>query len=457
MLVTLLAFAVTLGVLIFVHEFGHFAAAKWAGIWVHRFSIGIGTPIPGLTVKKGETEYSLSWLPLGGYVKMASLEEEASSAALEGGTPEAAVPPDRMFEAKPVWKRMIVILAGVTMNTLFAWLIFSGLALKNGKAVNPLTVIGVVDSAGLPQGAESFRTLQAGDRITAINGRPMDSWNSVFDELQHTSGNAVTLTLADGRAVTAEVPADAVERRMALAGSLAPFTPAIAGRVVPGRPAAKAGMQQGDTVVSVNGQPITQWPDLLTVIEGSAGQELRVGIGRTSGRTEVAMVPESTTVNDSSGPRVVGKIGVEVNRGFSRVPYTVLGAMGAGVTETVNASTVILRVLKGLFSGNVARSSLGGPIAIGPMAGQSARMGVEPFLTFMAIISMNLAVLNLLPIPVLDGGQFMFLLGEAVRRKPLPIKLRERLTLVGLAIVGALIVFATWNDLSRLARQFLSS
>lgn len=453
MLVTLIAFAVTLGVLIFVHEFGHFAAAKWAGIWVHRFSIGIGTPIPGLTVKRGETEYSLSWLPLGGYVKMASLEEEASSAALEGGTPEAEVPPDRMFEAKPVWKRMIVILAGVTMNTLFAWLIFSGLALKNGKAVNPVTVIGVVDSAGLPQGAEAFRALAVGDRITAVNGRAVDSWNSVSDDLQHSAGKEVTLALADGRSVTASVPDDAVERRMALAMSLGPYTPAVAGRVIPGRPAEKAGMQKGDTVVSVNDQPIAQWADLLTVIERSPGQELQVGLGRSGGRTLVTVVPESTTVSDSTGSRVVGKIGVEVFTGFRREPLSVWGAMGAGVTETVNASTVVVRMLKGLVSGNVNRSSLGGPIAIGQMAGQSARMGMEPFLTFMAIISMNLAVLNLLPIPVLDGGQFVFLLGEAVRRKPLPIKLRERLTLAGLAIVAALMVFALWNDLTRLVRQ----
>ena len=212
-------------------------------------------------------------------------------------------------------------------------------------------------------------------------------------------------------------------------------------------------MAKGDTVVSVNGQPIAQWADLLAVIERSAGQDLRLGLGRPGGRTEVAVVPESTTVSDSTGPRVVGKIGVEVYGGFRREPYTVLGAMGAGVKETMNASTVVVRMLKGLVSGNVARSSLGGPIAIGQMAGQSARMGVEPFLTFMAIISMNLAVLNLLPIPVLDGGQFVFLMGEAIRRKPLPLKLRERLTLAGLAIVGALMVFALWNDLTRLVRQ----
>jgi regulator of sigma E protease len=453
MLVTLLAFAVTLGVLIFVHEFGHFAAAKWAGIWVHRFSIGIGSPIPGLTFKRGETEYSLSWLPLGGYVKMASQEEEASSAALEGGTPEAEVPPDRMFEAKPVWKRMIVVLAGVTMNTLFAWLIFSGLALRNGKAVNPVTIVGAVDTAGLPGGAESFRTLQRGDRITAVNGRPVDSWNGVFDALQHTSGSLVVLTLADGRTLTADVPADAVERRMALAVSLGPFTPAVTGRVIPGRVADKAGIQKGDTVVSVDGQPIAQWADLLALIERSPGRELHMGLGRATGRTEVTVTPESTTVGDSTGPKVVGKIGVEVYTGFRREPYTVLGGLGAGVTETINASTVVVRMLRGLVSGNVSRSSLGGPIAIGQMAGQSARMGAEPFLMFMAIISVNLAVLNLLPIPVLDGGQLVFLVGEAVRRKPLPLKLRERLTLAGLAIVGALMIFALWNDLTRLVRQ----
>ena len=238
---------------------------------------------------------------------MASLEEEASSAALEGGTPEAPVPPDRMFEAKPVWKRMIVILAGVTMNVLFAWLIFSGLALKNGKAVNPVTVVGFVDSAGMPAGAEAFRTLQLGDKITAVNGEPVDSWNGVFDQLQHTSADAVALTLADGRTVTADIPADAVERRMQLAMALGPFTPAVAGRIIPGRAAEKAGVQKGDTVVSRErpadrtvGRPAGShraiagaaarggagtghWP---RVGDGSAGVDHRQRLGRAEGGGE---------------------------------------------------------------------------------------------------------------------------------------------------------------------------
>src|SRR5215207_1012540 len=131
-LITVLSLIMVLGVLVFVHEAGHFVAAKWAGIYVHRFSLGLGSPIPWLTFRRGETEYSISWLPLGGYVKMASREEDVGSTALEGGRPEASVPPDRVFEAKPVWQRMIVILAGVTMNALFAWFLYSFLAAKNG-------------------------------------------------------------------------------------------------------------------------------------------------------------------------------------------------------------------------------------------------------------------------------------------------------------------------------------
>ena len=453
MLITLLAFAVTLGVLIFVHEFGHFAAAKWFGVWVHRFSIGIGSPIKALTFTRGETEYSISWLPLGGYVKMASEEEEASSAALEGETPEVPVPPDRMFEAKPVWQRMIIILAGVTMNILFAWVVFSGLNLKSGRAVSPVTVIGQVDSSSIPAGAQAFLSLKPGDRITAVNGTTVDTWNAIYDGIQHTAGDSVILTLADGRQVAADVPADAVERRINLAASLSPFMAAIAGRVEPGRPAAKAGLAAGDTVLAASGQPIQQWSQLVNVIEASPGRPLDLEIGRATGRVNISVTPESTSVPDTAGPRIVGKIGMAPEQQLTREPYTFFGALKAGYNETVSASTVVVRMLKGLLSGNVARSSLGGPIAIGQMAGQSARMGVEPFLTFMAIISVNLAVLNLLPIPVLDGGQFLFLLGEAIRRKPLPLKLRERLTLVGLAIVGALIIFATWNDLARVARN----
>src|SRR5919107_4870887 len=176
---TIAALIVVLGVLIFVHEAGHFVAAKWAGIYVHRFSLGLGPPIRWLTFRRGETEYSISWLPLGGYVKMASREEDIGSSALEGGAPTQRVPPDRMFESKPVWKRMIVILAGVTMNALFAWVVFSFLAYKNGRQIDPVTTVGRVVAEGLPPSAAPLRQIAPGSRIIRINGDTVTSWDEV--------------------------------------------------------------------------------------------------------------------------------------------------------------------------------------------------------------------------------------------------------------------------------------
>jgi regulator of sigma E protease len=451
-LLTLLSLLVVLGVLIFVHELGHFLAAKWAGIYVHRFSVGMGTPVKALTFRRGETEYAISWLPLGGYVRMASREEEATSTALEGGAEALPpVPADRMFEAKPVWKRFIVLIAGVTMNVLFAWLVYSGLAHKNGRAVNPVTTVGAVDEAIVPPGAEAIKELRAGDRITAINGTPMTSWTDIDDALL-AGGESLDFTLADGRTVTVPVHADAVESRLMLAAALRPFMAAVAGRVIPGRPAERAGMLEGDTIVGVDGQAVAQWGDVLEVIEASPGRALQLTVGRTSGRTQFTVLPDSAEEKDSTGAtRWVGKVGVEVFRGTRFEPYpSVWAALSAGARQTVGSFTTIVRTVRGMFSGRVSRKSVGGPIAIGQMSGEMARLGLDAFLAFMAIISLNLAVLNLLPIPVLDGGQIVFLLAEGVLGRPLPLKLREKLTLLGLALVGTLMALAFWNDIRRI-------
>jgi regulator of sigma E protease len=407
--------------------------------------------VKALSFKRGETEYAISWLPLGGYVRMASREEEATSTALEGGAEELPpVPADRMFEAKPVWKRFIVLIAGVTMNVLFAWLVFSGLALKNGRAVNPVTTVGAVDTAFVPKGAEAIAELRAGDRITAINGRPVDSWTDVDDAFME-GGESLVFTLADGRTVTVPVHADDVEGRLRLSAALQPFTAAVAGRVIKGRPAERAGMQEGDTIVGVDGTPVAQWGDVLQVIERSPGRTLQLTVGRPGGRQELSVRPESTEVADTAGTkRWVGKVGVEVFRGTRFEPYpNVFAALGAGAKQTLSASTTIVRTVRGMFSGRVSSKSVGGPIAIGQMAGETARLGLDAFLAFMALISVNLAVLNLLPIPVLDGGQILFLLAVGVLGRPLPLKLRERLTLLGLAIVGTLMALAFWNDIRR--------
>ena len=192
MLLSVGALIIVLGVLIFIHEAGHFIAAKLAGIHVHRFSLGLGTPIKALSFTRGGTEYAVSWIPLGGYVKMATAEEDVTSSALEGGRPEQEVPADQYFESKPVWVRMIVILAGVTMNALFAWALYSFIIAKNGQPYNPTTTVGFV-AEDLPAGAENLGLLVPGDSITAIGDVPVDSWGQVVHQIQSTSNETIVI------------------------------------------------------------------------------------------------------------------------------------------------------------------------------------------------------------------------------------------------------------------------
>jgi regulator of sigma E protease len=450
-LTTLIALIIVLGVLIFIHEAGHFLAAKWAGIYVHRFSLGLGSPIPWLTFKRGETEYSISWLPLGGYVKMASAEEDVTSSALEGGHAEAPVPPDRVFEAKPVWKRMVVILAGVTMNALFAWLAFTFLAAKNGKSIDPSTTVGQVLEELLPPEAAALRDIPVGSRITSINGRPVESWNDVTDQLANAPENEIRIELEGGRSVVLPIHQDALEQRLKASQALQPFRPAVVGQVLPGRPAAAAGVQPGDTIIAVNGRPIGQWYDVLKTLQDNGGKPIAMGLAGPSGRRTVDMQPEVQTVEGIDGkPREVGRVGISVKLDLRSEPLGPGDALVEGWNATIGASTQIVRTVRGLFSGRISRREVGGPIMIGQLAGESARMGLDTFLAFMALISINLAILNLLPIPVLDGGQFLFLLSEAVIRRPLPLKLRERLTAVGMVLIVMLMVLAFSNDIRRL-------
>lgn len=450
-LTTVLSLIVVLGVLVFVHEAGHFAAAKWAGIYVHRFSLGLGSPIPWLTFRRGETEYSISWLPLGGYVKMASQEEEATSSALEGGRPADPVPADRMFEAKPIWKRMIVILAGVTMNALFAWLLFTFLAAKNGRQIDPITTVGRVVPELVPPEAEVLKTVRPGTRVLAINGKRVDSWEDVSDGIANAPEPDIRLELSDGRTISLPIHQDALEQRLKASQALQPFRSPIVGQVLPGRPAAKAGIQFGDTIVAVNGRRMEQWYDVLEVLQASAGKELSLELAHGPRHLVVRVRPYVDSIAGPDGhPVAIGRIGVAVGGDYRSEPLSLRQAMGEGWRGTLGASTQIVRTVRGLFSGRISKRDVGGPILIGQLAGESARLGVDAFLGFMALISINLAVLNLLPVPVLDGGQFLFLLAEAVIRRPLPLRLRERLTMVGLVLIVLLMGLAFSNDIRRL-------
>lgn len=451
MLFTILALIVVLGVLIFVHEAGHFIAAKWAGIYVHRFSLGLGAPIPWLTFRRGETEYSISWLPLGGYVKMASREEDIGSSALEGGAPSEPVPPDRVFEAKPIWKRMVVILAGVTMNALFAWAVFAFLAYKNGRQIDPVTTVGRVVEELVPPEAGALKEIRPGTRIIRVNGDSAKSWDQIASTIANAPEPEVRLELDDGSVVVLPIHPDALEERLKAAQALQPFRAPVVGQVLPDKPAARAGIQEGDTIVAVNGRRVEQWYDLLELLQSSPGRDLTIDVARGTQRLSFKLQPYVDTIPGPDGkPRAVGRIGVGVGTELTSEKLTLGQAIAEGGRATLKSSTQIVRTVRGLFSGRISGRTVGGPILIGQLAGQSARLGLDTFLGFMALISINLAILNLLPVPVLDGGQFLFLLAEAVIRRPLPVKLRERLTTVGLVLIVLLMGLAFSNDLRRL-------
>jgi regulator of sigma E protease len=446
-----LALIVVLGVLIFVHEAGHFIAAKWAGIYVHRFSLGLGPPIPWLTFRRGETEYSISWLPLGGYVKMASREEDIGSSALEGGAPAEAVPPNRVFEAQPIWKRMIVILAGVTMNALFAWIVFASLAYKNGRQIDPVTIVGRVVPEMVPPEAAALKQIRPGSRILRVNGDSVRSWDDIVSDIANTPDPEVRLDLADGSSVVLPIHPDALEQRIKAAQALQPYRVPVVDTVMADKPAARAGIQKGDTIVAVNGRPIQQWYDLLDVVQGSAGQSLTISVARAGQRFAFSVRPHGDTIPGPNGkPREVGRIGAGVRSEFISEEFTPGQAVVEGGRATLRASTQIFRTVRGLFSGRISGRTVGGPILIGQLAGESLQMGLDTFFGFMALISINLAILNLLPVPVLDGGQFLFLLAEAITRRPIPPRLRERLTTVGLVLIVLLMGLAFSNDLRRL-------
>jgi regulator of sigma E protease len=279
----------------------------------------------------------------------------------------------------------------------------------------------------------------------------MNSWDEVVAAIANTADPEVRIELDGGSTVALPIHPDALEERIKAAQALQPFRAPVVGQVLPDKPAARAGMHEGDTIVAVNGRPVQQWYDLLELLQSSPGRDLKVEVARGSERLGFQIKPYLDSTPGPDGKlRPVGRIGVGVGTGFISEKLSLSQAIAEGGSATLRASTQIVRTVRGLFSGRISGRTVGGPILIGQLAGESARLGLDTFLGFMALISINLAILNLLPVPVLDGGQFLFLLAEAVLRRPLPVKLRERLTTVGLVLIILLMGLAFSNDFRRI-------
>ena len=450
MLLTIAALAVVIGPLIFVHELGHFLVAKAVGIQVLRFSLGFGRPL--LSWKKGETEYWISWIPLGGYVKMAGLEDEGMAGELEGGKSSVPVDPARAFDRKPLWARMAVILAGVTMNLIFAFLIYAGITVTRGQGRLALVPIDSVTAAGLVPGTEGLATLRHGDRIIRINGDTVATWNDV--EERFLEGPDTVRLEVEGRPepIAVRFPANGRKARVQAIRALSPLLPAKIGVVNPGQPAARVGLRGGDIVIRAGTDSVRSWDEMVRAVRRSPGRPLPLAVLRGDSVLEISVVPEVQTERDSAGRAdTIGVIGAARDPRLPTVyvPVSFGTALVGAAEQTLWQIGGIALTIKRLVFGQLSAREVGGPILIAQMSGQIVRLGIDAFLRFIAFFSVSLAVLNLLPIPVLDGGQAVFLIAEAILRRPLSLQLRLRLTQVGFIVILGIMALAIVNDVVR--------
>ncbi len=448
---TILATIVLLGVLIFIHELGHFLAAKAVGVEVQRFSIGLGPTVYGF--RRGETEYVLSWIPLGGYVKMGGMGDEVAE-RLEGGpAKEPLEPSSRDFDAKPIWARTFVISAGVIMNMVFAFAVYVAVNAVWGMAEIAETRIARVEADLLPEGAEALAGLPEGSRIVRVGAAEVVHWGDIQGGIMDAPAGRLEVATEQPAVV---VPIDLgidPEARVRLVRSFQFWADAAVGAVNPGSPADRAGLESGDRIVAVDGVPMDHWYDFVDAIEARPGTRTELSLERRGRPLTRYVTPAEEAEEDPvTGETVrVGKVGIYQPRTeLVYQPVQMARAIQLGWAETIGVTTLILDFLRDLVTGGISPRSVGSIVTIGAASGQAAQMGLETFLRFMALFSINLAILNLLPIPILDGGHLVFLGVEAVRGKALSLEQRLRWSQVGFLVVMGIMLWALSNDILRL-------
>jgi len=439
---TILAAIVVLGILIFVHEFGHFLVAKRSGVGVLKFSLGFGPKLVG--VKRGETEYLLSVLPLGGYVRMIG-EDPADQSA-------EAADPARSFSQKSVATRARIILAGPLANLLLPVVIFWGVFAIVGQPYF-LPVVGTPD----PGSTAAQAGLLPGDRVQALNGVRIERWTDVDAAIQASAGKPLDFTVArDGRNFDVRLAPRALmtqdifgQETQTWDVGLHPLVSSQIGQVLPGHVAEQAGLRSGDRIIALNGTSVVEWEQLAKTIHESPGKPVRLTVERDGRRFDVLVTPRLTKQQTASGEEEIVLIGIgpAAESHYQRLnPVT---ALVAGAKKTAELSVLIVQGFVKLIQAKISPKTIGGPILIGQMAGEVIQRGPVELLSFTALLSINLAILNLLPIPVLDGGHLLFSLIEWLRGKPVSLRKREIAQQVGMVLLVGLMIFAFYNDITR--------
>lgn len=441
-------FVLAVSILITVHEWGHFLVARWNGVKVLRFSIGFGKPLIKYQGKKG-TEYILAAIPLGGYVKMLDEEEEH--------VPDEDKP--YAFNRQSVWARLAIVIAGPLFNFLFAivaiWLMF---------VIGINTLAPIIQQVKMPSVAEKagFKSM---DEVMAVAGRPVQNWRDFQLEMVTHLGQKKPITIEitnHGSKQTNRLlmPMDNWQldhKKPDVLDSIGitPFVPSIkpiVGKVVHKSAAQLAGLKPGDKILSVNGKPIRDWIQLVHMVRKNPGEMLLLSVKRNHQTLPIKLIPRRKEENG----KTIGFVGltpksVDWPAGWLRMQhYGLWESVPRAFTETWNLTTLSFKMLAKFVSGDVSLRNIGGPIGIAQGAGQSARVGIEYYLSFLALVSISLGILNILPIPMLDGGHVLFYLIELVRRRPLDEKTKQKALMFGLVLLLAVTTLAIFNDVVRL-------
>jgi regulator of sigma E protease len=447
---TLVAFVVALGLLIVFHEFGHYLVARWCGVKVMRFSIGFGHPLLRKRWGKDETEWVVAAFPLGGYVKM--LDEREDEVAPEDLT--------RSFNRKPVAHRCAIVAAGPIANFLLAIVLYWLLFMLGVSGMKPM--VGPVT----PATPAEFANFKMGETITKIGVEPVATWQDArWLLLSHAVERSPSVTVetlskegevASHRLDLSGIEADDLDADFLKKIGLSVYQPAmkpIVAQVVSDSAGNRAGLLAGDEILAVNGKKITLWEELVQQIRVSPGIPLTLDIRRGATVIDMEVIPDAHT---ESGEKI-GKIGIgpqidrnELEKLLVEISYPAGTAMVRAINKTWETSVFTLQMLWKMVAGEVSWKNVSGPITIADYAGKSAQMGLSSYLAFLALISISLGVLNLLPIPMLDGGHLMYYVIEIVKGSPLSVRATEIGQQVGMLLLFSLMAFAIYNDVSRL-------
>jgi regulator of sigma E protease len=439
---TILAFLFVLGVLVFVHELGHFLVARWHGVRVHTFSLGFGPKL--FSIRRGDTEYCISIVPLGGYVKLAgenALEVEEEQQAKGPGAPLAS----DQFMAKSKWVRFQVYVAGPVMNILLA-IVVGAVVLSRGADVpiyrSAPPVIGSL-SADSPAAAAGLR---AGDLVLSLDGQPVTTWDEFEMAFVTKAGRELNLVASrNGERVSVHVtPVATGSYEMGDLGILPVLRPQIT-QVNPGSPAAEAGLERGDVLVAVNGTRDLPQSAIIERIRASASTPMTITVERGGQSRDVQVTPRG-----AEGAALIG-IGISEYE-VRRIDPSIAQAISMSIQQNWETTRLIGKTLGGLFTRDTPVRQLMGPVGIAQLSGSAAELGWVALLNLMAMISLNLGLLNLMPVPVLDGGHIAILAVEGLARRDLSVRMKERILVAGATVMVLLMVTVIYNDIARLMR-----